>query len=101
MTILKAVASPLEDLEEFLKPFGSLVRRRESRHAMERYTTGLLADLRRKTASDIGRAVAGTNSQRLQEFLTRTAWDSREMDRIRIEHMMAHASVGEGVQIGR
>ncbi len=99
MTILKAVASPLEDLEEFLKLFGSLVRRRESRHAMERYTTGLLTDLRRKTASDIGRAVAGTNSQRLQEFLTRTAWDSREMDRIRIKHMMAHASVGEGVQI--
>ena len=55
MTILKAVASPLEDLEEFLKPFGSLVRRPESRHAMERYTTGLLTDLRRKTASDIGR----------------------------------------------
>ena len=66
---------------------------------MERYTTGLLTDLRRKTASDIGRAVADTNSQRLQEFLTRTAWDSQEMDRLRIEHMVGHASVGEGVQI--
>ena len=99
MTILKAAVSPLEDLEEFLKPFGSLVRRPESRHAMERYTTGLLSDLRRKTASDMGRAVAGTNSQRLQEFLTRTVWDPREMDRLRIEHMMEHGSVGEGVQI--
>ena len=99
MTILKAAASPLDDLDEFLRPFGSLVRRAESRHAMERYTTGLLSDLRRKTASEIGRAVAGTNSQRLQEFLTRTRWDPQEMDRLRIGHMMVHASVGEGVQI--
>ena len=65
MTILKAAGAPLEDLEEFLKPFGSLVRRPESRHTMERYTTGLLADLGRKTASDMGRAIGGTNSQRL------------------------------------
>ncbi len=99
MTILKAATSPLEDLDEFLELFGSLVRRPESRHAMERYTTGLLTDLRRKTASDIGRAVAGTNAQRLQEFLTRTAWDPQEMDRLRIGHMMSRASVGEGVQI--
>lgn len=62
MTILKAATSPLEDLDEFLELFGSLVRRPESRHAMERYTTGLLTDLRRKTASDIVRAVAGTNA---------------------------------------
>lgn len=99
MTILKAATSPLEDLEEFLQLFSSLVRRPESRHAMERYVTGLLTDLRRKTASDIGRAVAGTNAQRLQEFLTRTAWDPQEMDRVRIGHMMSRASVGEGVQV--
>ncbi len=99
MTILKAATAPLSDLAEFLKPFGALVRRPESRHALERYTTGLLTDLRRKTASDIGRAVAGTNSQRLQEFLTSTAWEPHEMDRLRIEHMVAHASVGQGVQI--
>ena len=99
MTILKAGTAPLNDLAEFLKPFGDLVRRPESRHALERYTTGLVADLQRKTASDIGRAVAGTNSQRIQEFLTRTKWDPREMDRLRVAHMVTHASVGQGVQI--
>ena len=99
MTILKAGTSPLNELAEFLKPFGTLVRRPESRHALERYTTGLLTDLRRKTAPDIGRAVAGTNAQRLQEFLTRTAWDPLEMERLRIDHMVDHASVGHGVQI--
>lgn len=91
--------SPLEDLDKFLDLFGSLVRRPESRHAMERCTTGLLTDLPCKTASDIGRAVAGTNAHRLQEFLTRTAWDPQEKDWFRIGHMMSRASVGEGVQI--
>ena len=55
---------------------------------MERYTTGLLTDLPRKSAADMGRSLFGTNSQRLQEFLARTAWDSRDMDRLRISHMM-------------
>jgi len=99
MTILKAGTAPLGDLAEFLKPFGALVRRPESRHALERYTTGLLADLRRKTASDIGRAVAGTDSQRIQEFLTRTKWNPGEMDWLRVAHMVTHASVGQGVQV--
>ncbi len=78
MAILKAGLAPLGDLWEFLKPFAGLVRRPQSQHALERYTAGLVADLPRKTASDLGRAVAGTNGQRLQEFLTRTNWEPRE-----------------------
>ena len=99
MAMLKAGHGPLDDLAAFLAPFASLVRRPANRHALERYATGLLADLSRKTASDIGRAVAGTNNQRLQEFLTRTRWDAGAMDRVRIGQMMTRASVGEGVQI--
>ena len=99
MAILKAGLAPLGDLEEFLRPFAGLVGRSQSRHALERYTTGLVADLPRKTASDLGRAVAGTNGQRLQEFLTRTSWEPREMDRLRVEQMVERASVAEGVQI--
>ncbi|MFH1141373.1 MAG: IS701 family transposase [Chloroflexota bacterium] len=99
MAVMKAGPDPLEDLGAFLEPFASLVRRAENRQALERYTTGLLADLPRKTASDMGRALPGTNGQRLQEFLTRTAWDPAVMDRLRIQHMIAHASVGEGVQV--
>lgn len=97
--MLKAGLQPLSGLAAFLEPFASLVRRPQSRHAMERYATGLMADLPRKTASDIGRAVAGTNGQRLQELLTSTVWDPAAMDRLRIEQMVARASVGEGVQI--
>jgi len=99
MATPKAGPSPLDDLQRFLKPFVGLVRRAASREAMERYTTGLLADMPRKTASDMGRALPGTNGQRLQEFLTSTAWDSRAMDRLRIQHMVSRASVGEGVVV--
>lgn len=99
MATPKAGAAPLEDLGRFLEPFAGLVRRAASREAMERYTTGLLADLPRKTASDMGRALPGTNGQRLQEFLTRSVWDSRAMDCLRIEHMVKDASVGEGVVV--
>ena len=99
VVVVKAGLKPLADLATFLEPFGSLVRRAQSRHALERYTTGLLADLRRKTASDLGRVVAGTNGQRLQELLTRTEWDSGAMDQLRVQHMVAQASVGRGVQI--
>lgn len=99
MSVPKAGLEPLVDLGAFLEPFGALVRRSESREAMERYATGLLADLDRKTAAGIGRALPGTNAQRVQEFLTNTAWDFREMDRLRIEHMSTHASVGDGVVV--
>jgi len=99
MAIPKAGTEPLTDLAGFLEPFGALVRRSESRDAMERYATGLLSDVARKTAADLGRALPGTNDQRLQEFLTNTAWDFRAMDGLRIGHMLRHASLGGGALI--
>lgn len=99
MAIPKAGPAPLTDLAEFLEPFGEPVRRSESRQSMERYATGLLSDLSRKTAADIGRALPGINDQRLQDFLANTASDFRAMDRLRIGHMLRHASVGDGVLV--
>ncbi len=99
MAIRKAGAKPLAELAAFLEPFSEVVRRSESKHALERYTTGLLSDLSRKTAAQMGHALPGTNDQRLQEFLTNTAWDAREMNRLRIAHMVRHASGGEGVLV--
>ena len=99
MAIRKAGAEPLAELAAFLEPFSEVVRRSESKHALERYTTGLLSDLSRKTAAQMGHALPGTNDQRLQEFLTNTAWDAREMNRLRIAHMVKHASGGEGVLV--
>jgi len=99
MTIPKAGPEPLLDLAAFLEPFGKLVRRSESRRAMERYATGLLSGVDRKTASGLGRSLPGTSGQNLQEFLTRTRWDPWAMDQLRIEHMLAYATAGDGVLI--
>lgn len=99
VAIPKAGSMPLAELEAFLEPFGGLVRRSESREAMERYATGLLSDLSRKTASDMGRAIPGTNGQRLQEFLTNTPWSSEAMDELRIRYMGEYAAVGDGVVV--
>ncbi len=99
MAVPKAGVEPLADLAAFLAPFAGLVRRSESRHALERYATGLLADTADKTAAALGRVVPGTNAQQLQEFLTRTAWDPAAMDRLRMAMMTAGASVGDGVII--
>ena len=93
--VIKVGPSPPADLAAFLQPYASLVSRGQSRHAMERYTTGLLADIPRKTAADLGRGVAGTNGQRLQEFLTNTEWDYREMDRLRMQYMVAQANIDD------
>ena len=82
MTIPKAGPEPLLDLAAFLEPFAKLVRRSESRRAMERYATGLLSGVERKTASGLGRDLPGTSGQNLQEFLTRTRWDPWAMDQL-------------------
>lgn len=99
MAILQAGQEPLVDLGQFLAPFGRFLRRSESRHALERYATGLFSGTSRKTASELGRSLPGTNGQQLQEFLTRTEWDPRQMDQLRVEHMRAYACVGNGVLI--
>jgi SRSO17 transposase len=99
MAIIKAGAEPLAELAGFLRPFGELLYREENRHALERYTTGLLSDVPRKTAAGMGRALPGTNDQCLLEFLTGTDWDVGEMDALRIGHMLDHASLGNGVLV--
>lgn len=99
MAVPKAGPEPLDDLAVFLEPFAELVVRSESREAMERYTTGLLSDLQHKNASELGRSLPGTSGQKLQEFLTRTQWDPRAMDRLRIARMRQDAAVGEGTLV--
>ena len=99
MAIIKAGAEPLADLAAFLEPFAKLLRRAENKRAFERYVTGLLADVPRKMTAGMGRALRGTNKQRLHEFLSRTRWEAREMDRLRMAHMLKHASAGAGVLV--
>jgi hypothetical protein len=83
-------ASPAElpELQEFLGAFHVRFRRPEGRHALERYTTGLLTELPTKNADTMAQAVPGTSAQRLQEFLTNMQWDEEDLNRQQVTKMI-------------
>src|SRR5256712_3009452 len=92
-------ASPasLPELEEFWATFQVRFRRPEGEAALERYLTGLLTALPNKNCDTMAEAVPGTSEQRLQEFLTNMQWDEHDLNRQRVEKMIAEATVGNGV----
>jgi SRSO17 transposase len=94
-------ASPaaLPELQEFLANFQVRFRRPEGREALERYTTGLLTELPNKNCDTIAQAVPGTSAQRLQEFLTNMQWDEEDLNRQRVQKMIAEATRGDGVLV--
>ena len=94
-------ASPAElpELQEFLGAFQVRFRRPEGRQALERYTTGLLTELPNKNGDTIAQAVPGTSAQRLQEFLTNMQWDEEDLNRQRVQKMIAEATRGDGVLV--
>src|ERR687887_1525261 len=94
-------ASPAElpELKEFLSAFQVRFRRPAGAEALERYTTGLLTELPHKNCDTIAQAVPGTSEQRLQEFLTNMPWDEDDLNRQRVQKMMAEAVLGDGVLV--
>jgi len=94
-------ASPttLPELAEFLSMFNLNFRRSEGKAALERYLTGLLTELPNKNCDTMAAAVPETSEQRLQEFLTNMQWDEEELNRQRVEKMIAVATLGKGMLI--
>jgi SRSO17 transposase len=94
-------ASPaqLPELQAFLSTFQVRFRRPEGRAALERYTTGLLTELPHKNCDTMAQAVPGTSAQRLQEFLTNMQWDEEDLNRQRVQKMVAEATTGDGVLV--
>jgi SRSO17 transposase len=94
-------ASPdeLPELKEFLGTFQVRFRRPEGREVLERYTTGLLTELPNKDGDTIAQAVPSTSEQRLQEFLTAMPWDETDLNRQRVQKMIAEATLGDGVLV--
>jgi SRSO17 transposase len=94
-------ASPdeLPELQEFLASFQVRFRRPEGRGALERYTTGLLTEVPNKNCDTLAQAVPGTSEQRLQEFLTNMQWDEEDLNRQRVQKMIAEVTRGDGVLI--
>lgn len=73
--------------------------RPEGEAALERYLTGLFTELPNKNCDTLAEAVPGTSEQRLQEFLTNRQWDEQDLNRQRVEKLIAEATVGNGVLI--
>lgn len=92
-------ASPdtLPELQEFLSRFQVRFHRPEASAALERYTTGLLTELPNKNCDTMAQAVPGTSEQRLQGFLSNMAWDEEDLNRQRVQLMLATATLGDGV----
>jgi SRSO17 transposase len=94
-----ASPAPLAELDEFLSAFQVRFRRPEGEEALERYLTGLLTELPNKNCDTIAQAVPGTSEQRLQEFLTNMQWDQDDLNRQRVEKLIAEATIGNGALI--
>jgi SRSO17 transposase len=94
-------ASPavLPELDAFLSTFNVRFRRSEVRVALERYLTGLLTELPNKNCDTLAQAIPGTPEQRLQGFLTTMQWNEEDLNRQRVEKMIAEATLGNGVLI--
>ena len=94
-----APSEPLPELDEFLKPFHALFRRRESQTAMERYLTGLLTEHPAKNCDTLADIVPGTSEQQLQGLLTQMVWDETALNQRRVQIMRALPTEGDGVLI--
>jgi SRSO17 transposase len=94
-------ASPavLPELAAFLSMFNLNFRRSEGKAALERYLTGLLTELPNKNCDTMATAVPGTSEQRLQGFLTDMQWDEDDLNRQRVDKMIAEATLGQGMLI--
>ena len=74
-------------------------RRPESAEALERYTTGLLTELPNKNGDTIAQAVPSTSEPRLHEFLTNMQRDEADLNRQRVQKMVAEATTNDGVLV--
>jgi SRSO17 transposase len=90
-------SEPLPELDEFLKPFQALFRRRESQTAMERYLSGLLTEYPVKNCDTLADIVPGTTEQQLQGLLTQMIWDEAALNQRRVQILRTLKTEGEGV----
>lgn len=90
---------PIPELAKFLRPFRVHFYRVESLQVLERYTTGLLADIERKSGAGVARAVAGLSESALYRLLAESEWDATALNRQRIEMMLAQAVAGDGMLV--
>jgi SRSO17 transposase len=95
----QAPTAPLAALDAYLAPLHVHFFRSESRHAMERYLTGLLTEHPNKNCDTIAQVVPGTSEQSLQGMLTTMRWDEGALNAQRVQGLLALPSEGDAVLI--
>ena len=95
----QAPSEPLAELDAFLKPLHVHFVRSESRHAMERYLTGLLTEHPNKNCDTLAQVVPDTSEQSLQGLLTSMRWDEQALNNQRVAGLHALKTEGDGVLI--
>src|SRR5262245_27263490 len=95
----QAPSGPLPELTQFLEPFHVHFARSEGRHALERYLTGLLTEHPNKNCDTLAQVVPGTSEQSLQGLLTAMAWDQDDLNRQRVQALLALPSEGDAALI--
>ena len=82
-------------LDEFLRPFHVHFARSEATHALERYLTGMLTEHPNKNCDTLAQVVPGTTEQSLQGLLTAMRWDEDDLNRQRVQDLLALPTEGD------
>lgn len=93
----RAPVTPLPALAEFLAPLAVHFVQRPSAQSLERYVTGLLTEHPVKNCDTLARVLPATSEQRLQYLLTDMAWDAADLNRQRVQRMLALPTEGDAV----
>ncbi len=107
---IKVSPYPIPELKEFLRPFRQQFYRAENQpcepgpssqgwHTLERYSTGLLADIEHKSGAAIAAAVAGLSDSALYRLMTETQWEAKALNGQRTQTMRQQAVAGDGVLV--
>ena len=86
-------------LDEFLRPFHVHFARSEATHALDRYLTGMLTEHPNKNCDTIAQVVPGTTEQSLQGLLTAMRWDANDLNRQRVQDLLALPTEGDAALV--
>jgi SRSO17 transposase len=90
-----APGQPLPALDAFLRPFHVHFARSEATHALERYLTGMFTQHPNKNCDTIAQVVPDTSEQSLQGLLTAMRWDDNDLNKQRVQAMLALPTEGD------
>jgi SRSO17 transposase len=86
-------------LDDFLRPFHVHFARSEATHALERYLTGMFTEHPNKNCDTIAAVVPGTSEQSLQGLLTAMSWDEDDLNRQRVQDLLALPTEGDAALV--